>query len=256
VDKGLIEEQGTAPAAPRVKVEPCHKRVRAYLGGELVADTINALYVWESPHYPTYYIPAGDVRAALVPSGATEHSPSRGDAEVLDVRVPRAVAPGGAKRYPSPNVAALQGHVRLDWAAMDEWFEEDEPVYVHPRDPYTRVDILHSSRHVEVRIDGTTVASSRSPRVLFETGLPARYYLPMTDVRLDLLTPTTTVTRCPYKGTASYWSFGEHADVAWCYRAPLPESQKIAGLVAFYNERVELVVDGVVQERPRSRRSG
>ena len=236
-----------------LKVEPCPKRVRAYAGGELVADTIEALYVWEVPYYPAYYIPAADVRAELVATGATDHSPSRGDAEVLDVKTGRGVLPGAAKRYPEPHVDALLGHVRLEWGAMDEWFEEDEPVYVHPRSPYTRVDILDSSRHVEVRVDGTTVASSHHPRLLFETGLPTRYYLPMTDVRMDLLTPTGTVTRCPYKGTASYWSLGEHADVAWCYRTPLPESQKVAGLVAFYNERVELVVDGVVQERPRSR---
>ncbi len=132
--------------------------------------------------------------------------------------------PKAAKRYPNPKLAELEGYVRLEWDAMDEWFEEDEPVYVHPRDPHTRVDILDSSRHVVVRVDGTTVADSHHPRLLFETGLPTRYYLPMTDVRLELLAPTATVTRCPYKGSATYWSLGEHADLAWCYRTPLPES--------------------------------
>ncbi|HZQ57380.1 MAG TPA: DUF427 domain-containing protein [Acidimicrobiales bacterium] len=236
-----------------MNVERCPKRVRAYIAGELVADTINALYVWEGPAYPAYYIPAEDVRATLVPTGATEHWPSRGDAEVLDVKTSRGVVGGAARRYPSPRVEALAGHVRFEWEAMDEWLEEDEPVYVHPRDPYTRVDILDSSRHVEVRVDGETVADSHRPKLLFETRLPTRYYLPMADARLDLMTPTTTVTRCPYKGTATYWSLGQHADLAWCYRSPLPESHKIAGLVAFYNERVDLIVDGVVQERPRSR---
>jgi len=254
VDETLTEAQRAHHhGGAAVKVEPCHKRVRAYVGGELVVDTVEALYVWEAPYYPTYYFPAADVRATLLVSGLTEHSPSRGDAEVLDVRTQRSTVPRAAKRYPSPNVAELEGHVRLDWALMDEWFEEDEPVYTHARDPYTRVDILSSSRHVEVRIDGATVADSRRPRLLFETGLPVRYYLPMTDVRLDLMAPTATVTHCPYKGAATYWSLGEHADVAWCYRAPFPESQKIAGLVAFYNERVDLLVEGALQERPRPR---
>jgi uncharacterized protein (DUF427 family) len=236
-----------------VNIEPCPKRVRAYVGGELVADTVHALYVWEIPYYPAFYIPAGDVRATLVATGATEHSPSRGDAEVLDVKTSRAVVEAAARRYPAPHVEALAGHVRFDWESMDEWFEEDEPVYVHPRDPHTRVDILDSSRHVEVRVDGLVVAGTHHPKLLFETGLPTRYYLPMTDVRLDLMTQTSTISRCPYKGTATYWSLGEQVDLAWCYRSPLRESQRIAGLVAFYNERVDLVVDGVAQERPRSR---
>jgi uncharacterized protein (DUF427 family) len=105
-----------------------------------------------------------------------------------------------------------------------------------------------------VDVDGTTVAESTSPRMLFETGLPVRYYLPKTDVRLDLLTPTETVTHCPYKGQAEYWSVhtegGVRDDLAWSYRAPFPESQKIAGLIAFYNEKVDIYVDGVLQERP------
>jgi uncharacterized protein (DUF427 family) len=135
--------------------------------------------------------------------------------------------------------------------------EEDEPVYVHPRDPYTRVDILASSRHVQVVVDGETIADSHQPRILFETGLPPRYYLPLPDVRLDLLTPSQTETRCPYKGTATYWHLdviGHHYDdFTWIYRAPLPESQKIAGLAAFYNEKVDLYVDGVLQERARTK---
>ncbi|MFI5040550.1 MAG: DUF427 domain-containing protein [Acidimicrobiales bacterium] len=237
----------------RVKVEPCAKRVRVFAGGDLVADTVSALLVWEVPYYPTYYLPEKDVRATLESTGATEHSPSRGDAEVLDVRTPRTVVPKAARRYLNPAIETLRGHVRFQWDAMDEWLEEDEPVYTHARDPYTRVDILSSSRHVEVRVDGMTVADTHQPRILFETGLPPRYYLPMTDARLDLLAPTDSVTHCPYKGSATYWSLGAQVDLAWCYRAPLPESQKIAGLICFYNERVELVVDGVVQDKPPSR---
>jgi uncharacterized protein (DUF427 family) len=130
-------------------------------------------------------------------------------------------------------------------------------VSTHPRDPHTRVDILPSSRHVRVVVDGVTIAESASPRLLFETGLPPRYYLPKTHVRLDLLTPTDTVTHCPYKGQASYWSVragdSVHEDLAWSYPTPLPESQKVAGLIAFYNEKVELYVDGVRQERPSTK---
>jgi uncharacterized protein (DUF427 family) len=140
---------------------------------------------------------------------------------------------------------------------MDAWFEEDEEVFTHPRDPYTRVDILPSSRHVRVEVDGVTLAESASPRLLFETGLPVRYYLPKTHVRMDLLTPTDSESHCPYKGQAQWWSVrvGDslHEDLAWSYRAPLPESQKIAGLVAFYNEKVDIYVDGVLQERPRTK---
>jgi uncharacterized protein (DUF427 family) len=212
--------------------------------------------VWEIPHYPAYYLPLGDVVAELTDTGKTEHSPSRGEAVLYDVRVGGAVAEGAARRYPDSPLAALRDLVRLVWDAMSEWLEEDEPVYTHPRDPYHRVDVLHSSRHVRVEIDGVTVADSVRPTILFETGLPPRYYLPLPDTRTDLMAPTATVSHCPYKGAASYWSVdagtGLHPDIAWGYRAPLPESQKIAGLACFYNEKVDLYVDGELQERPRT----
>ena len=143
-----------------------------------------------------------------------------------------------------------------DWAAMDAWFEEDEPVTVHPRDPGVRIDVLASSRHVVVEVDGTRVVDSPRPTVLFETRLPPRFYVPPTDVRLDLLRPSDTVTHCPYKGEATYWSLvlGEtvHPDLLWTYRSPLAESQKIAGLVTVYTELVDLRLDGVLQDRPRT----
>ena len=243
-----------AKTAGRVHTETGRKRVRAYLDGELVADTRQPLLVWEWPYFPAYYIPAADVRATLAPTGKTEHSPSRGDAEICDVIAGRATAPGAARRYPDSPLEALRDAVRLDWDAMTEWFEEDEPVYTHARDPYSRVDILASSRHVRVEVAGVTVADSRQPRILFETGLPPRYYLPLTEVRLDLLRPSATESHCPYKGTAAYWSVeadGQlHPDIVWIYRTPLPESQKIAGLACFYNEKVDLFLDGELQERP------
>jgi uncharacterized protein (DUF427 family) len=239
-----------------VRVEQGAKRVRAYLAGRLAADTRRPFLVWEIPYYPAYYLPLADVLADLAPTGKTEHSPSRGEAAVYDVRVEGAVAAGAAKRYLDSPLTALRDLVRIDWPAMDEWLEEDEPVYTHPRDPYKRVDILASSRHVRVEIDGVTVADSVRPHVLFETGLPPRYYLPLPDVRAELLVPSDTSSHCPYKGTAGYWSVdtgrGVHPDLVWIYRAPLPESQKIAGLACFYNEKVDLYVDGELQPRPRS----
>ncbi|MFD6456268.1 DUF427 domain-containing protein [Nocardia sp. NPDC060220] len=239
----------------RVKVETGQKRVRAYLHGKLVADTLRPLLVWEIPYYPTYYVPLTDVRADLDPNGVTEHSPSRGDATGYDVTVEGLRADGAALRYLDSPLSELKDAVRLDIAAFD-WFEEDEQVFVHPRDPYSRVDILGSSRHVRVEIDGVTVADSHSPRILFETGLPARYYLPLTDVRMDLLTASDTHTSCPYKGTADYWNVRvgdtEHADLVWIYRTPLPESQKVAGLACFYNEKVDIYLDGVRQDRPHT----
>jgi uncharacterized protein (DUF427 family) len=238
------------------RAEPGAKRVRAYLAGRLVADTRRPWLVWEVPCYPAYYLPLADVTAALVPAGKTGHSPGRGDAVLYDVRAGGAVAPGAARRYPDSPLPEIRDLVRFDWDAMDEWLEEDEPVCTHPRDPYHRVDILASSRHVRVEVDGVTVAESARPVILFETGLPPRHYLPLSDVRTDLLTPSGTRTHCPYKGTATYWpadtGHGPHPGLAWAYRAPLPESQKIAGLACFYDEKADVYLDGELRERPRT----
>jgi uncharacterized protein (DUF427 family) len=244
------------PQRGQVQVETSAKRVRVFLGGQLVADSYQPRLVWEVPYYPAYYLPVEDVRAELVPTGRTERSPSRGDGAVFTVRIGGVEAPDAALRYEDSPIPELRGLVRLDWGAMDAWFEEDEQVYTHPRNPYARVDILDSSRHVRVEVDGTTVADSTHPRALFETGLPPRFYLPMLDVRLGLLEPSDRVTHCPYKGQASYWSVraGDtlHPDLAWSYPTPLPESQKIAGLVAFWDEKVDVYLDGVHQERPKT----
>jgi uncharacterized protein (DUF427 family) len=241
----------------RVRVERGAKRVRAFLGGEVVADTSRPVLVWEVPYYPAYYVPLADVRAGLSPDGGSVHSPSRGDARTYTVRAGDAEAPGAALRYEDSPIEELHDLVRLDWHAMDAWFEEDEEVFTHPRDPYTRVDILASSRHIRVEVGGVTVAESASPRLLFETGLPVRYYLPKPHVRLDLLVPSDTVSHCPYKGRAEWWSVrapdGVHDDLAWSYATPLPESQKIAGLIAFLDEKVDVYVGGALQERPSTK---
>src|SRR3984885_12505428 len=188
-----------------VRVEQGAKRVRAYRARRLVADSRRPSLVWEIPYYPAYYLPLADVAADLEPTGKTEHSPSRGDAQLFDVRVEGAVAEGAAKRYPDSPLTALRDLVRIDWAAMDEWLEEDEPAYTHPRDPYKRVDILATSRHVRVEVDGVTVADSVRPHILYETGLPPRYYLPLPDVRTELLIPPDTSSHSPSKGTAGSW---------------------------------------------------
>ncbi len=244
----------TDNSAGTVQVEQSRKRVRVLLRGELVADSRSPLLVWEWPYYPVYYLPAADIRAELIETGLTESVAGLGDAELLTVKVATATAERAARRYSRSPVPELREAVRFDWNAMSEWLEEDEPVYVHARDPHKRVDILGSSRHVRVEVDGVTVAESRQPRILFETSLPPRYYLPLSDVRLDLLQPSRTQTRCPYKGTASYWSVdtgkGQHEDIVWIYRAPLPESQKVAGLACFYDEKVDVFLDGERQARP------
>jgi uncharacterized protein (DUF427 family) len=241
----------------RVRTEPGAKRVRAFLGGEAVFETTRPILVWEGPHFPVYYVPAADVNAdLLVPSEHIESSPSQGGARFWSVRVGDRLAENAARQHPDSPIEEIRDLVRFDWSAMDAWFEEDEEVFTHARDPHHRVDILHSSRHVEVIVNGVTVADSHRPTLLFETGLPTRHYLPLADVRTDLLRPSVSATSCPYKGSASYWSLevqGERfEDVVWTYPSPLPESTRIAGLACFYNERVDILVDGRLQERPRS----
>ncbi len=241
-----------------IRIEAGAKRVRAFLGGELVADTIRPQLVWEAPYYPTYYFPVADVRGELLDAqDGLAHSPSRGDATVFSVSAGGKRVAHAALRYRDSPIAGLRDLIRLEWEAMDAWFEEDVEVFTHPRDPYTRVDILPSSRHVRVDVAGVTVAESTSPRLLFETGLPVRYYLPKTHVRMELLELTDTVTHCPYKGAAQSFSIragGQlHEQLAWSYPTPLPESQAIAGLVAFYNEKLDIAVDGALLQRPSTK---
>lgn len=245
----------TTETHSHVRTEPGAKRVRAFFAGVPVFDTIHPLLVWEGPHVPVYYVPVADVdMSLLVASDRTERSPSRGTARLWSLSVGDRFAEHAARRYPESPVEELRDHIRFDWQAMDAWYEEDEEVFTHPRDPHHRIDILRSSRHVEVFVTGVKVADSRRPTLLFETGLPTRYYLPLTDLRTDLLRPSQTTTGCPYKGTAAYWSLevGDERldDLVWTYLAPLPESARIAGLASFYNERVDIVVDGVPQDRP------
>lgn len=251
-----LSEGDTMPTS--IRTERSSRRVRAMAGGRVVADTIRPLLVWEVPYFPTYYFPADDVAEdVLVENGTTVRTRLRTEANLYDLKVDGAVRRNAAYRHAEGTEAELHDHYALVWDAVDHWFEEDEEVYVHPRDPYTRVDVLPSSRHVRIEVDGETVADSRRPSMLFETGLPPRYYLPKTDVRFDLLSPSDTTSRCPYKGTARYWDLTvngvTHPDILWGYDFPARESEKIAGLVCFYNEKVDVYLDGQLQERPRTK---
>ncbi len=238
-------------------VEPVPRRIRAFLGGRAVVDTTRARYVWEWPSYPQYYIPLADVDAgALVDEGTTEATP-RGDVRHHGLRVGDTDRPHAAFVLGAAKVEGLDDTVRFAWSALDAWFEEDEQVFVHPRNPYTRVDALRSTRRVRVESKGVVLAESTSPVLVFETGLPTRYYVNRTDADFTVLVPSDTVTACPYKGTTSgYWSAlvegRPHPDVAWAYDFPTRDLLPIAGLVAFFNEKVDIFLDGVELPRPRT----
>jgi uncharacterized protein (DUF427 family) len=246
--------------APGVLLEPTPKRVRVFFDGETVADSTRTRLLYHSAPVPDYYFPRDDVREDLLE--ATEHTtecPMRGEARYWSVSAGGRKAENAVWNYHDPpgDIPDISDLLAFDWSAMDAWFEEEEEVFVHPRDPYHRIDVRESARHVEIRVGDTLVAESRRPVLLFETGLPVRYYLPKLDVRTDLLDPRELRTACPYKGvTSGYWGAGELGDddreLAWCYERPLVEVAKIAGRIAFYNERVDLTVDGAPQERPQT----
>jgi uncharacterized protein (DUF427 family) len=243
------------PIARAEHVEPVPRRIRAMRGGEVVVDTTDALYVWEWPAYPQYYLPRRDVREDLLASeGRTETGPL-GATRLYSFADTGPDGPVVGRLVVDSTRDRLVDTFRFEWEAFDAWFEEDEEVFVHPRNPYTRVDALRSTRTVRVELEGVVLAETSAPVLVFETGLPTRYYLNRTDVRFAHLEPSPTVTSCPYKGTTSnYWSAVVAGrtipDLAWSYRFPTRELLPIAGLVAFYNERVDLHVDGERQERP------
>ncbi|MEV4596889.1 DUF427 domain-containing protein [Amycolatopsis sp. NPDC049253] len=236
-------------------VEPVPRRIRAVLGGETVLDTTRALYVWEWPYYPQYYIPVADVTPGVLVDENHRQRLKRGTARRQTLKAGDEVKTAAARLYGADAGAGLADHVRFEWTALDAWFEEDEQVFVHPRNPYTRVDALRSTRHVRVALEGRTLAESSSPVLLFETGLPTRYYLNRTEVDFSHLVPTSTVTECPYKGTTTgYWSVrtGDvlHQDLAWSYDFPTRSLSAISNLICFYNEKVDLFVDGREIPRP------
>lgn len=229
-----------------VRLEPCPRRVRVVLGAQTVADSTQVQYMFEKGLPPVYYFPRADVQADLLERSA-HHSycPFKGQATYWHVCAGERRAENALWAYEQPyaELAALADLMAFWWDRVDHWYEEDEEVFVHPRDPYTRIDVLPSSRRVRVVAGGECIADSRGGLFLFETGLPVRYYLPAADVRMHSLVASSTRSRCPYKGEASYWSV--HAggrtfeDAAWCYAEPLPECARIAGYLCFYPERVD-----------------
>ena len=243
--------------APVDLIEPVPRRVRATLGGEVVLDTTRAIYLWEWTYYPQFYIPFDDLDPRFLIDEQHESHLKRGTVQRYGLRVGSEDRPGAARLFTASSLDGLAGHVRLDWDALDRWYEEDEEVFVHPRNPYVRVDAVRSTRSVRVELEGLVLAESSSPVLVFETGLPTRYYLNPTEVNWEHLEWSETVSSCPYKGnTTGYWSVrvGDElrTDLAWAYDFPTRQLQPITGLVAFYNEQVDTILDAVALERPKT----
>lgn len=237
--------------AHRLYLEPSPRRLRVVVAGEVVADTASAWLLHETGLLPVYYVPRTDVRGdVLAPSDTATHCPFKGDATYHHVEV------GGERRddvvwsYPDPLDHAPDGLgdlVAFDLAQVDAWYEEAERGSAHPRDPYHRCDVVPTDRHVTVRVGDEVIAESDDAVVLFETGLPPRYYLPAADVRTDVLRPSATETACPYKGVTSRYHSLEVGDTVvedaiWVYDDPRLEVADVAGRLAIYDEKVTLEV--------------
>lgn len=227
--------------------EDSPRRIRVVLGGQTIADSQAVKMLHETGYLPRYYIPETNVRMDLLqPTEHRTHCPFKGDASYWSVRVGDTLAENAVWSYPEPlkNAPPLSGYLAFDWKAMDAWFEEDEEIIGHPRDPYHRIDVRRSTRRVVVRVNGELVAETHRPMLLFETGLPTRYYIPRADVQNDRLVPSVRRTICPYKGHASYWSVRTKAGVVdnliWCYEEPLAEATKITGYVCFPQEHSDV----------------
>jgi uncharacterized protein (DUF427 family) len=258
-----------------LRYEPIEKRIRGTMGGQPVVDSTRAMLVWEPKRVvPSYAVPIEDIEGSITvpasvpgntaPVDASEiDAPRLGDLPVLDPSIPFSVhttlgepltvfGPGvglEAEAFGAAD-AALNGYVILDFDGFDAWYEEDERNVGHPRDPFHRIEIVHSSRHVQIEVDGAVIAESSDPYLLLEPPLPVRYYLPRAAVRTDLLAASEKTTVCAYKGRASYWSLEASDDIVWSYHEPLREAGEIAGRLAFFNERVDVVLDGTLLERP------
>ena len=256
-----------------LRIHPVDKWVRASVGHETVVDSRRAMLVWEPRRVvPSYAVPLEDIDGDLVPydGDAGEARSVRIGSDgpsVFDPRTPFTVhsSPGSALSFSgrgtvlpgsafAPQDADLAGYVVLDWGAFDQWYEEDQPVMGHPRDPFDRIDCLPSSRHLVVALNGQALADSRRPTLLFETPLPVRYYLPPEDVNMDLLERSDMRTVCAYKGSASYWSMnagkGSVPNLAWSYEDPLHDAVPVRGMISFFSERTDLTIDGEAVARP------
>lgn len=237
--------------AHRLFFDEFPRRVRAVFNGETIFDTRGGKLLHESAILPVLYVPDDDIRLDLLePTDHHTHCPFKGDALYWSVVVSGRTAENAAWAYPEPIETArwLRGYRAFYFHEMDAWFDEDEEVEGHLRDPYHRVDARGSSQRVRVLVDGEVVADTHHPTVLSETGLPNRYYIPQDDLADDLLVPSTSRTHCPYKGDASYYSVEvaerRVADAGWYYVEPLEDAAKVRDLVAFYPDKVVVEVDG------------
>ncbi|MGC0363868.1 uncharacterized protein (DUF427 family) [Rhodococcus sp. 27YEA15] len=240
--------------------EPSERRVRGTIGEHTVVESASPVLVWEPDQaVPGYVYPRADVHTELLtPTEAPAHGRHAGVRAWYDLELDGVTYPALAFEY---GVAGLEDYVGIDWfrrtePGVEHWYEEAEEVFRHPRDPYKRIDSLQSNRHVEVFIGGVKVADTRVPVLLFETRLPARYYIRQADVDFTHLRETTLSTTCPYKGDARYWTY-ENGDlveenVVWSYPTPLASVANITDYVSFYNEIVDIVVDGEPVNRPES----
>ena len=236
----------------KLRFEPSPRRVRCGFNGEIIADSTSMRLLYEPGHLPVYYFPRQDVRLDLL--NRTEHSthcPWKGEASYWTIDVGGKALENSAWTYedPYPEIAGIKDFVSFYWKRMDHWYEEDEEVFVHPRDPYHRVDVVDAKRLVKVVLGGRIIAETRRARFLFETGLPTRYYIPREDVRADLLEPSQTTTACPYKGIASYHGAridgAVYEDIVWYYPDPIAECPRIKDYLCFFNENVDdILVDG------------
>jgi uncharacterized protein (DUF427 family) len=251
-----------------LRYEPTDKWIRADIDGTTIVDSKRARLVWEPKRIvPSYAVPADDIAGGLVaatPSAvAAPEGVPLGERHVYDPSIPFAahttdgesllVQIAGTDRHVEafrPTDADLADYVLLDFAAFDAWYEEDDLNVAHPRDPFHRVDIVHSSRAVRVELDGVVLAQSTSPYLVFEPPLPVRYYFALDDVRTEALQQSDLTTRCAYKGEATYFSVAGAQDLAWGYRDPSRDAAEITGRIAFFNERVDLFLDDELQERP------
>ena len=244
----------------RLELKPCAKRVRVKFGGETIIDTTRSILMLESTYIPVYYFPWQDFKSEFADKTAhSSHCPFKGEASYWTLKVGGKTAENAVWGYEAPYDEAhqLAGMVALYWQPMDGWYEEDEEVFGHARDPNVRLDILNSSRPVRVEIGGMVIAESKRTRFLFETGLAPRHYIPREDVRMDLLTESERRTRCPYKGEAQYFSLSSGGetidDIAWSYAQPLPEATPITDYICFHKRQADgIYVDGVRQENMQS----
>jgi len=230
-----------------VKVESTPRRVRAVFDGIYLFDTTAALHVWEHKYFPQFWVPV----SAFAPGVLTKGEPYDPDGVAFKGSV-KGKDKTSDRVIVSEN-GPLKGYARVEFKAADAWFEEDQQIYDHPKNPYTRIDILPSSRKITVKIGGVVVAESSNPSFLFETGLRTRFYLPKTSVKWEYLSKSDTTSKCPYKGLAQYYNVTiegkEYKDVIWWYEYPTHESAAIQGLVCFYNEKVDTYIDGVLEDK-------